>query len=870
MKKVLLILLFLVPSLSLAQSPVTVTGLITDAGNNPATSGTVQFNLIPTASSIHYFVAGVGTITQQVICGIDGTGHVKSNLNLANSCTVWGNDLINPANTQYKVTFAPNGNISNVVSGECITGANYSLNNPVFCPTVQVSPQNAIIRSNPFQVNILPIATNVFNIGSPSLQYAAGYFSGGLFINGNAVPSSGSSGTFNPLFIKNPLAPAAYQQAEAFIRNNGELNWHIQNSVGTDFVNFEYMQPFIQIPNNFVGLHVFPTPIWSFLMTGGLPIEGRFDSFIMDDPVVGPTITHSGAGSTGSPNYYFVCLDANSGTSQFSPAGVDAGGWPSGSLSGTNFNTISYTCRGDYSNAAIFRTDKNTNINQSGGGVLSQLPGACFSTSTGQIPCTFNDTGQATATWSTIMGAFFPNPYRNTTNSLFTAGQQFDFAGLNLSGGMLSNGQLRANILPNTPAPTVTTVGATGATSYSYFTVCRDYGLGVSLASPVTTIAHGNATLNTTNYNLVTPNCSGSTQNPPTNYYAADILKTNTATSLALGVLPGLAVADQGQATAAYVAPTRNSTADMVTAGSFTSLAGGGFSNFNSANFAGSIFMLPQGTATSGANFGSNNTELVASYWNGAAAANDTWDTFITLGTGTNPTSVYNIFHAGSPGATSVSIPYNTAIASPSTLFVSNIQANTTDTLFLNSPNSDTFLQSSGKSIEYHGTGRNFFPFQTDGLDDIGAPSNLWHSVFLAHTGSSPAEAVGEYVSSTIATGASIALTTNTTANITSISLTAGDWDVSGAVDFTFGATTSYTNLVGSISTTSATLGAQDSKFDFETPAAVPTAGADSTFALPVVRLSLGSTTTVFLVAQGTFTVSTLKAYGTIQARRWH
>src|SRR5438132_1360022 len=126
----------------------------------------------------------------------------------------------------------------------------------------------------------------------------------------------------------------------------------------------------------------------------------------------------------------------------------------------------------------------------------------------------------------------------------------------------------------------------------------------------------------------------------------------------------------------------------------------------------------------------------------------------------------------------------------------------------------------------------------------------------------------GEYVTATLATGSSITLTTNTAANVTSISLTAGDWDVTGAVDFIFGATTSYTNLVGSISTTSATIGAQDSLFDFETPAAVPTAGADCTFAVPTVRVSIASTTTVYLVAKGTFTVSSLKSYGTIRARR--
>lgn len=130
------------------------------------------------------------------------------------------------------------------------------------------------------------------------------------------------------------------------------------------------------------------------------------------------------------------------------------------------------------------------------------------------------------------------------------------------------------------------------------------------------------------------------------------------------------------------------------------------------------------------------------------------------------------------------------------------------------------------------------------------------------------AGSVGEYVSSTVATGSSVSLTTNTTANITSISLTPGDWDVTGVVDFTFGATTSYTNLQGGVSTTSATIGGQDSYFDFETAATVPTATKDPAFTVPTVRLTLTSTTTVYLVAQATFTVSTLKAYGTLRARR--
>ena len=68
---------------------------------------------------------------------------------------------------------------------------------------------------------------------------------------------------------------------------------------------------------------------------------------------------------------------------------------------------------------------------------------------------------------------------------------------------------------------------------------------------------------------------------------------------------------------------------------------------------------------------------------------------------------------------------------------------------------------------------------------------------------------VGEFVTATVAVGAAVALTTATTANVTSISLTAGDWDVSGQVNFTPGATTSITVLQCGVSLTTATLAGQ-------------------------------------------------------------
>jgi len=194
MRRLLIPFLFALPLC--AQTPVTVTGTITDASNTPATGGYVQFDITPKSGAIHYFISGVAGVDPQTAqCGIDGTGHVKNLAILTNPCTIWGNDVISPGNTLYKVTFAPNGNITNVVNSELITGSIYDLNNPVFAPIVAINPQQNVVRANPFQTNILPSATNTFNIGSPSLQYANGYFSS-LSLNGSGIPSFAGNNSF--------------------------------------------------------------------------------------------------------------------------------------------------------------------------------------------------------------------------------------------------------------------------------------------------------------------------------------------------------------------------------------------------------------------------------------------------------------------------------------------------------------------------------------------------------------------------------------------------------------------------------------------------------------------------------------------------
>lgn len=150
------------------------------------------------------------------------------------------------------------------------------------------------------------------------------------------------------------------------------------------------------------------------------------------------------------------------------------------------------------------------------------------------------------------------------------------------------------------------------------------------------------------------------------------------------------------------------------------------------------------------------------------------------------------------------------------------------------------------------------------------ATGSLISKVILGVTDGSNAAVghLGQVVSSTIAVGSAVALTSGVVANVTSISLPAGDWYVNGQVDYRAGATTSITILTQGISQASATLGSQDTFSRIVCAAVVPTASNDIGLAVRGQRISLATTTTIFLVASATFTISTLSAYGTIEARR--
>lgn len=128
---------------------------------------------------------------------------------------------------------------------------------------------------------------------------------------------------------------------------------------------------------------------------------------------------------------------------------------------------------------------------------------------------------------------------------------------------------------------------------------------------------------------------------------------------------------------------------------------------------------------------------------------------------------------------------------------------------------------------------------------------------------------VGECIESEILSGSAVSLTTGTGANVTSISLTAGDWDVWGSVIFAAASGTTSSVHIAAVNTTSATAPTPPNKGGYTNLTTTFTTGVQtSSQSAGHRRYSMASTTTVYLIAQASFATSTMTAYGYIGARR--
>lgn len=193
--------------------------------------------------------------------------------------------------------------------------------------------------------------------------------------------------------------------------------------------------------------------------------------------------------------------------------------------------------------------------------------------------------------------------------------------------------------------------------------------------------------------------------------------------------------------------------------------------------------------------------------------------------------------------------------------------------LFANSSHQLSWMQPSGFSISLDGTAatasRVFTLPNATGTFVLANNTQTLSNKTLTGTATNdnaPAGAVGEYISSAVASGSAVSLTAATPANVTSISLTAGDWDVSGAVNYVIDAPNGGCTGKASISSTSATQATDGSEAYGQS-----TLGLNYSVPLTRKRFSLSSTTTVYLVGEAPTVAAGpagVKAYGTITARR--
>lgn len=132
--------------------------------------------------------------------------------------------------------------------------------------------------------------------------------------------------------------------------------------------------------------------------------------------------------------------------------------------------------------------------------------------------------------------------------------------------------------------------------------------------------------------------------------------------------------------------------------------------------------------------------------------------------------------------------------------------------------------------------------------------------------GNAAAGSLGEHVSASVVQGSATALTTATPKTVTTISLTAGDWDIT-AIGAITGASTGTNFDVAIGTTTNSLTGTILGNSRCETPT-VSLTGADASLMIPAFRVNITSTTSYYLIVQETFTIGSPAAYGRISARR--
>lgn len=243
------------------------------------------------------------------------------------------------------------------------------------------------------------------------------------------------------------------------------------------------------------------------------------------------------------------------------------------------------------------------------------------------------------------------------------------------------------------------------------------------------------------------------------------------------------------------------------------------------------------------------NWDDVTTWLNNRYNGSDTWSFMKVSSTDTNPVDI-----TSNAGTTKVSINNTATDGDPMVLF--NLSGSTQFSIGVDDSDSDRFKISNSSSL---------------GSADLVIIDQATTSVSTRGTNTNDSASAGfkgEYISSTIASASAVSLTNNTYADVTSIDLTAGDWDVSAIVVFS-GVGVTGTEFGGGIGTASGNSSTGTSFGDnFADTSNAPTATANPGVSIPTFRISLPSSSTRYLKGFALFSLGSVKAYGRISARR--
>lgn len=127
---------------------------------------------------------------------------------------------------------------------------------------------------------------------------------------------------------------------------------------------------------------------------------------------------------------------------------------------------------------------------------------------------------------------------------------------------------------------------------------------------------------------------------------------------------------------------------------------------------------------------------------------------------------------------------------------------------------------------------------------------------------------IGELLTASLASSSATSLVTATAKTVVTLTLTPGVWDIQGILGLHPGAATTSSYQIAGVGITTNTLGA-DGTFSADPFAIAAGLGIDPALLTPMIRiLVVSGTQDIYLVAKAAFAISTMTAYGTLNAVR--